>query len=134
MRLRPVLALSALASCLNVASAPDGIRAIDERHFVIDRGAFAAAHPYEERPCGVITPAIGDAGTPIGFRISRLRPDGLCTRLGLHDGDVLTVANGEPLATPDMALSAYSRLREENEISLTVLRDGRPLMLDYSVE
>ena len=72
-------------------------------------------------------------GKVVGFKLTGLRDAGPLTRLGLRSGDVLTQVNGSELTTPDSALAAYAKLREADELTIVLLRNGQPRTLVYSV-
>jgi general secretion pathway protein C len=69
----------------------------------------------------------------IGLRIATLQPGTALDALGVHAGDVLLSLDGISLTSPDRMLQAYARVRTEERVHVVVLRDGRPLDLDYVV-
>jgi general secretion pathway protein C len=69
----------------------------------------------------------------LGLRVAMLKPGTPLDNLGIRAGDVLQSVDGIPLGSPDRMLEAYARVRTEERFRLVVLREGRPLQLDYQV-
>lgn len=77
-------------------------------------------------------------GKPTGIKLYGLRPDDLLARLGFRIGDRVHTINGMSIATPDLALQAYSRLRSAEQVTVGVERraaDGKlaEIQLRYRV-
>jgi general secretion pathway protein C len=72
-------------------------------------------------------------GKPIGFRLFGVRSDGPFAAIGLENGDLLLEVNGAPIATPDAALAAYSKLRTADHVWLGVERARRRIRIDYEI-
>ncbi len=70
----------------------------------------------------------------VGFKLYAIRPGSVPAALGLKNGDLLRTVNGLPLANPQQALEAYTRLRKATEVTLVVTRGGQPLTLRYTVD
>ncbi len=68
-------------------------------------------------------------GRFLGYRVDPGTNPALFTRLGLRPGDVVTAINGLPLNTPGGALAAMRGLRNPENISLVVERNGHPITL-----
>ncbi len=68
-------------------------------------------------------------GRFLGYRVDPGTNPALFTRLGLRPGDVVTAINGLPLNTPGGALAAMRGLRNPQNISLMVERNGHPITL-----
>ncbi|HEY6462329.1 MAG TPA: type II secretion system protein GspC [Polyangiaceae bacterium] len=69
----------------------------------------------------------------VGLRLALLRPGTPLDALGVRGGDVLVSMDGIPLTAPDRMLEAYARARTEDHMRLVLIRDGRPMQLDYTV-
>ena len=50
------------------------------------------------------------------------------------NGDTIHSVNGFDLTTPDKALEVYTKVRESNNLSVTVTRRGKPVSLKYSIK
>lgn len=68
-----------------------------------------------------------------GFKLSEIVPGSLFQQMGLRDGDVITAVNGQPLDDPTQAISLFNNLRNANSISVTMLRGGRTMQLNYDI-
>jgi len=73
-------------------------------------------------------------GKVVGVRLFGIRPDTLLGTLGMQNGDRLETINGFPMASPEKALEAYSRLRTADKLSVTVSRRGKPVNIDYNIK
>lgn len=72
-------------------------------------------------------------GRTQGFKLSEIVPGSLFQQMGLHDGDIVTSVNGQPLDDPTQAISLFNTLRNSNSISLTMVRGGQTMELNYSI-
>jgi hypothetical protein len=87
-------------------------------------------------PCvlsgSVIVPArVG--GVSYGIEVRQVRTGSFEELLGLRGGDIALSINGLPLATPEAALAAYSRLKQRSILWLVVRRDRRLVVLTYRI-
>ena len=73
------------------------------------------------------------AGKPFGFRLFAIRADGPFAKLGLRNDDVLVSINGLDIATPDLVLDAYSKLRTAPHLVLGLIRDEHEITQDYTI-
>lgn len=68
-----------------------------------------------------------------GVKIYGVRPNSLLTRLGVKNRDVLKSINGYDMGSPTAALEAYAKLQSSDHITLSVVRDGATVNMDYSI-
>ena len=54
-------------------------------------------------------------------------------RLGVQNGDMLRSMNGFEMNDADAMLNALGNLRSQSALSLSVMRRGAPVTIDYSV-
>ncbi len=73
-------------------------------------------------------------GRRVGMRVYGVRPGSLLQRLGVNNGDVLRSVNGIRLSDAGGMLSAYSRLREQPNLSLALYRRGHPRVISYAIK
>ena len=73
-------------------------------------------------------------GQTSGFVVRMIRPHTLFTMLGLRLGDVIMQVNGVSLDSPEKALQIFQQLREAKNISISLLRNGKPLTFEYEVD
>lgn len=106
-----------------------GIKAIDETHFEVERGLIESviARPQAAARGARVVPGAG------GLRVTRVRPDSAHARLGLKSGDTILAVNGVELSSPDKMLEAFTRLRNETSISLSITRRREPVTLRYQI-
>jgi general secretion pathway protein C len=69
----------------------------------------------------------------VGLTMFGVRANNLLGRIGLQNADVLTRINGLEIASPDKALEAYARLRTADRLSVSVLRNGAPVNIDFNI-
>ena len=72
-------------------------------------------------------------GRVVGVKIYGIRRSSLLGRLGVQNGDMLRTINGFDLTEPDSVLQAYTSLRTADHLSLSVVRRGSPVTLDYTI-
>lgn len=70
-------------------------------------------------------------GAPVGMSITSLPQGGLFEHLGLKRGDVLKTLNGFQVASLDGMLKAKTQLGSASRLSLSVVRGGKPMTLEY---
>lgn len=75
-----------------------------------------------------------EGGRVVGMEVLLVPRGGVLSRLGVRVGDVLRTVNGRSLASAEEALAAYTELRAAGRVSLSLLRDGAPVTLDYTIE
>jgi general secretion pathway protein C len=78
-------------------------------------------------------PNLGPDGQSHGFKLSEIQPDSIFQQIGLRDGDVLTGVGGQSVGDPAKAMLLLASLRNQNSISLTVMRGGQPIQLQYNI-
>ena len=72
-------------------------------------------------------------GSSNGFRLSQIQPGSIFQQIGLEDGDIVTGAQGQQVTDPIRAMALVSALRNSPSISLSVVRNGSPLQLYYTI-
>ncbi|MBN2343527.1 MAG: PDZ domain-containing protein [Deltaproteobacteria bacterium] len=73
-------------------------------------------------------------GEVVGFRLRRVQQGSPIEQLGAKRGDVLHSVNGIELKSVDDALSAYQKLRSDNQLTFSVTRRGKPVDLKINIE
>lgn len=112
-----------------------GITRVSDRAFTVQRGFLdelmrnqaeimrtARVIPHEEN------------GRVVGVKMYGIRRNSALGRLGVQNGDMLRTMNGFDLSSPDTALEAYTRLSGADALSLSVVRRGQPLTIDYTIQ
>ncbi len=75
----------------------------------------------------------GDDGTS-GLQLSSFSEESIFANLGFQENDILVGVNDDPLRSPDQFFSLYQQLRNESDISLEIIRNGKREKLKYSIE
>ena len=73
-------------------------------------------------------------GRVVGVKMYGIRRSSLLGRLGVQNGDMLRTINGYDMSSPDSALEAYARLREADHLTLSVVRRGQAMTIDYNIQ
>lgn len=68
-----------------------------------------------------------------GFQIKLIEKGSLYDRMGFINKDIIQDVNGEFLDTPEKAMKLLSALRNEREISVSILRNGVLKTLNYYI-
>ncbi|HOA12513.1 MAG TPA: type II secretion system protein GspC [Myxococcota bacterium] len=75
-----------------------------------------------------------EAGKYAGFRLVGIRPNSLYKAIGLQSGDLLRRINGEEIDTPNKAIQLFEQLRNSNQIAVDVVRRGKKITMNYSIQ
>lgn len=75
----------------------------------------------------------GTGGRVQGFRFVSIQPDSIFSKLGFKPMDVITSVQGEPVNSPTKAMELYNALRTEDNIKITINRNGRDETIEYNV-
>jgi len=78
-------------------------------------------------------PNLGPDGQSNGFKLSEIQPDSIFQQIGLRDGDILTGVGGKSVGDPTQAIGLLGSLRSQSSISLTVMRGGQSVQLQYNI-
>jgi general secretion pathway protein C len=72
-------------------------------------------------------------GKTQGFRLSSVQRLGVFALIGLRSGDILLKVNEHPIDSTEKGIQLLSSLGGESEISLDILRGGKPEKLNYEI-
>lgn len=75
-----------------------------------------------------------EEGETVGFTIVNIQPGSFLDLLGLKVGDVLVQINQVELNSPEKALQIFQQVREANNISLGLLRNGSRETFEYTID
>jgi len=73
-------------------------------------------------------------GQTVGFRLLEMKRGSLLEKIGLQVGDVLVEINQVVLDSPEKALQVFQQVREANNITLGLIRDGNRETFEYNFE
>lgn len=121
------------------ADGPNGgfmskLRRTGEHEFEVDRSAVDAliANPAELMKTRVVPEKVGDQ--VVGLKLYGIRPGSLLGALGIENGDRLSSINGFEMNDPQKMLEAYSKLLRADHLTASVVRNGKPVNLDFSIK
>jgi general secretion pathway protein C len=116
------------------AKLDQGIRKMSEDSYEVDRSLVneLLANPMSVARGARIVPSVKD-GQPNGFKLYAIRPNSVYAKLGLRNGDTISSVNGFDLSSPDKALEVYTKVREASNLSVSVVRRGKPTTLNYNI-
>lgn len=69
-----------------------------------------------------------------GFLVREIQPGSVYEKLGLRAGDVVRTANGQTLNTLEDAMRLYQQSDQNNYINLEIVRNGKPEVLQYTLQ
>lgn len=72
-------------------------------------------------------------GRPDGFRVSRIQPGSLLTRMGLQNGDIIKSINNRPIATAEDAMRLYGAMKDSPFFRVGIIRNNKPTTLQIRV-
>lgn len=72
-------------------------------------------------------------GKTKGFRLSSVQRSGVFALIGLRSGDILLKVNDFAIDSPEKGIQLLSGLGGETDISLDILRGGKPTKLNYEI-
>ncbi len=118
-----------------LAAIDDGVKKSGDNAWDIDRSVVdkVLSNPTAVGRGARIVPSIKN-GQPNGFKLYAIRPSSVYSKIGLMNGDTIHSVNGFDLTTPDKALEVYTKVRESNNLTVTVTRRGKPVTLKYSIK
>ena len=120
-----------------VGSSDTGVRQVATNRYIVDRTSLNndmqdMAKLFTEMRA---VPNIQN-GASNGFALSEIQPGSLFEAMGLHDGDVVTNIAEQPTTDPRKTIAVLESLQSgtnSQSIHLTVLRNGSPVHLSYTI-
>lgn len=73
-------------------------------------------------------------GKSNGFKLFSIKPGSIYQKIGLQNGDVIQKINGYDIDSPDKALEIYSKLKSARNVNIELLRRGRGMTKNYSIQ
>lgn len=119
----------------NAAAAKQGIVAVDDSRWQISKAVAdnARAHLNSLLQTARMIPQV-DNGKTVGFKLVELNKGSLLEKIGLRVGDLIVEINQVKLDSPEKALQIFQQVREANNITLGLVRNGKPETFEYSFE
>ena len=69
-----------------------------------------------------------------GFKVLSVETGSVYEKLGLKVGDVLTELNGQRITTGRAFRKSWAALKDQKNLELQLVRDGKPLTLHFNVD
>lgn len=112
-----------------------GIEKVNDNNYNLSRAMLNKVLDNAGKLIGIaaVTPKM-EGGQSVGMEIRGVYPDTLLTKLGIQNGDILEGVNGQSLSNPDAALGAYTTLRTADKFNLSIRREGKSMMINYSLQ
>jgi general secretion pathway protein C len=119
----------------NPAATKQGIVAVDESRWQISKAVAdnARANLNSLLQTARMIPQV-ENGQTIGFKLVEMKKGSLLELIGLRVGDLIVEINQVKLNSPEKALQIFQQVREANNISLGLMRNGQPETFEYSFE
>lgn len=73
-------------------------------------------------------------GRTNGFSLSEIEPGSVFDEMGLEEGDILHSVDGQQVTDPGQAMQMMTMLRNRNQLTVQVLREGKPVTLTYTIQ
>jgi type II secretory pathway component PulC len=70
----------------------------------------------------------------LSFKLTEMDPEGIFPYLGLQDGDIITAINGKPIFDLNEVMNTFSRIKNIENLSLGIKREGSESTQDYSIK
>jgi S1-C subfamily serine protease len=81
-----------------------------------------------------LTASVHGAFTPAGVRIDGLAAGSIFVKAGLKSGDLVTAVDGKPIKSLDDAADLYVRATSARNISIQIVRNGKPTTLRVTIQ
>lgn len=78
-------------------------------------------------------PSTNADGT-MAFKIVEIDPNGIFPYLGIQDGDTITSINGKPIYSLNEVMNLFGRIRNLDQLSLGIKREGTESVQDYNIQ
>ena len=143
LRQKVVLRVGNTDEVLSMDETPRG-DVLQTRHMPPSRSdsRISLRHSDIERSMGDIGSLLSQAriqphfkgGKADGFRLSRIKPNSLFTKMGFRNGDIVHKINNKSIKTTNDMISLYQNLGSGQEVALEITRRGRKETLKYHIE
>ena len=119
----------------DTAATNQGIVAVDGSRWQVSKAVIdnARANLNSLLQTARMVPQIKN-GKTIGFKLVEIEKGSLLENIGLRVGDLIVEINQVKLNSPEKALQIFQQVREANNISLGLIRNGKSETFEYSFE
>jgi general secretion pathway protein C len=63
-----------------------------------------------------------------------IRPNSVFAKIGMQNGDTISSINGFDMTSPDKALEVYTKVRSASNLSVSLVRRGQPVSMEYAIK
>lgn len=70
----------------------------------------------------------------LSFKMTELDPAGIFPYLGIQDGDIIKTINGKPIYDLNEVMGLFGRIKNLDQLSLGLVREGSETNQDYSIK
>lgn len=74
------------------------------------------------------------SGKTMGMVINGIKDGGIIEAAGIQNNDIITCVNDQKIDSYQKALQVLQKVRKQNSINVSVLRDGRETQLNYRID
>lgn len=110
------------------------VKRLSDGKFVVDQKDVLAS---TENMSQILTQARAlpfiEQGKTVGFRISEITPGSIYEKIGLQNGDVIQKVNSQDVDDPAKFFQLYQGLKNEQSITIDLLRGGQRQTLNYEI-
>ncbi len=112
-----------------------GVVALDENNWRISKSVVSGARANLNSllQTARMVPQVSN-GKTVGFKVVELKKGSLLQQIGLQVGDLIVRINEVELNSPEKALQIFQQVREASNLSLGLVRNGKPKTFEYSFE
>lgn len=75
-----------------------------------------------------------ESGQILGLTMDDIESLPLAQQFGVRNGDVLQSINNEEITSPDQIIDIFMRYQSASSFRVGILRDGRPMVMNFQVE
>ncbi|MGH8336787.1 MAG: type II secretion system protein GspC, partial [Gammaproteobacteria bacterium] len=128
-------AAGAAAAAVSTPGQNPHIRQVSENQYQIDKSEVDSALDNMNQLFTQIRAVPHfEGGKSVGFRLFAIRQNSLFDQIGLKNGDVIQSVNGADLSDPAKALALFQQLRNEQSITMNVLRNKANVTVGYQIQ
>ncbi len=113
----------------------EGISKISDTKFQVDRSLIDKYLSNIDELSGMAraTPHNGPDGEPDGFRLGGIRRNSPLSQLGMRNGDVIHMVNGQALSNMGDAMTAFQGLQSQSSFTFEITRRGQKQTMEYEI-
>lgn len=81
-----------------------------------------------------VIPVESASGEVGGFKFAWIKKGSVYEKLGFRKGDIIKQVNGEAVNSPSEGLKLYNSLKNSDQVSLLIVRDGKEKTFEYQIK